>query len=97
MKYELWKMWERRLDLLSRFKMIFWIFQGMRKSSENRCTVMKRMKIHISGSAWNGGEPEKVAEYTDAGIAALDGITAADEEHKSFLRELLMSLVEREK
>ena len=36
-------------------------------------------------------------EYTDAGIAALDGITAADEEHKSFLRELLMSLVEREK
>ena len=28
---------------------------------------------------------------------ALDGITAADEEHKSFLRELLMSLVEREK
>ena len=40
---------------------------------------------------------KKVAEYTDAGIAALDGITAADEEHKSFLRELLMSLVEREK
>ena len=39
----------------------------------------------------------KEAEYTDAGIAALDGITAADEEHKSFLRELLMSLVEREK
>ena len=40
---------------------------------------------------------KKVAEFTDAGIAALDGITAADEEHKSFLRELLMSLVEREK
>ena len=40
---------------------------------------------------------KKVAEYTDAGIAALDGITAANEEHKSFLRELLMSLVEREK
>ncbi len=30
-----------------------------------------------------------MAEYTDAGIAALDGITAADEEHKSFLQGIV--------
>jgi len=59
---------------------------------------MKRMK-NSTYPVLHGMEEsrKKVAEYTDVGIAALDGITAADEEHKSFLRELLMSLVEREK
>ncbi len=40
---------------------------------------------------------EKVEEYTEKGIAALREIPAAAGEHKVFLQDLLLSLVDREK
>ena len=94
MKYELWKMWERRfqiqddiLDISGDEKVIGKPVHSDEKNEKSTYPVLHGMEE----------SRKKVAEYTEAGIAALDGITAADEEHKSFLRELLMSLVEREK
>ena len=40
---------------------------------------------------------EMVGEYTEKGIETLEEISVERETEKSFLRELLLSLVEREK
>ena len=85
------------MDLLSRFRMIFWIFQDEKVIGKPVHSDEKNEKSTYP--VLHGMEERKKSGriYRCRYSSPLDGITAADEEHKSFLRELLMSLVEREK